>query len=67
MLFKRPTAYAHHSVRHGVREFVNGMAHTNGKLAGIAAVSQNKEEYERHFNKVFGQQFEMDLDNGDKT
>lgn len=37
-----------------------------GKLAGIAAISQSKDEYERHFNKVFGQQLEMDLDNGEK-
>lgn len=30
-----------------------------GKLTGIANVSSNKDEYERHFNKVFGQQLEM--------
>lgn len=30
-----------------------------GKLTGIASVSDTKEEYERHFNKVFGQQLEM--------
>lgn len=38
-----------------------------GKLTGIASISQDKHEYERHFNKVFGQQLEMDLDNGDKA
>jgi hypothetical protein len=30
-----------------------------GKLTGIANVSADKNEYERHFKKVFGQQLEM--------
>jgi hypothetical protein len=30
-----------------------------GKLTGIANVSSTKDEYERHFKKVFGQQLEM--------
>lgn len=34
-----------------------------GKLTGIASVSADKEEYEKNFKKVFGQQLEMDLDN----
>lgn len=38
-----------------------------GKLTGIASISQDAREYERHFNKVFGQQLEMDLDNDDKA
>lgn len=38
-----------------------------GKLTGIASISKDAGEYERHFKKVFGHQLEMDLDNGDKT
>jgi hypothetical protein len=30
-----------------------------GKLTGIASISRDKEEYERHFNKVFGEQLDI--------
>lgn len=32
-----------------------------GQLLGIAQVSSDKTEYERHVNKIFGQQHEMDI------
>lgn len=32
-----------------------------GQILGIAQVSANKGEYERHVKKIFGQQYEMDI------
>ncbi len=34
-----------------------------GQLLGIAQISSNQKEYERHVNKVFGYQQELDFDN----
>lgn len=33
-----------------------------GQLLGIAQISNNKEEYEKHVNKVFGDQYTFDFD-----
>jgi hypothetical protein len=32
-----------------------------GQLLGIAQVSADKEEYEKHVRRIFGQQLEMDV------
>jgi hypothetical protein len=36
-----------------------------GELLGIARISDDKDEYERFFKKLFGEQFEM-FDRGTK-